>query len=230
MTTSSRSRVDDVERALRRAIIAADFAPGERLSADALSSKFNVSATPIREALARLAGEGLVTYYSQRGVRVSPISLVEMDELYEIRGLLEPLAIERSVARADDAARTEIARLYERMVDAGRGDIRALSAADYEAYEQAHVAFHQATLNECGSSWLIRLAGTLSSHSLRYRHASVQLRERHRVVADEHREILEACLTQDPERASRALLAHIENTRFAVHRLIEDPAQSLLDS
>lgn len=227
MAKKSSSHLEEIERVLRRAIITSDFKPGERLSAESLGVLYNVSPTPVREALARLAGEGLVTHQPQRGVRVAPISLVEMDELYEIRSLLEPLAVERSVSRSDEELRVQIRVNYDAMLLAARGDVSALTSKQYEVYEERHVAFHRATLSQCGSSWLVRLTSLLSDHSQRYRHASVQLRERHVIVAAEHAEILAACLAGDAGRAREAQFTHIENTRQAVHELSEPGLASL---
>lgn len=120
------SHADVVETALRRAIIAAEFEPGQRLSAEALAVRFNVSPTPVREALARLAGDNLVVAKPQRGVRVAELSLTAMEEIYEIRGLLEPLAIERSVQRFDDQARAHLVSRYEVMVEHAAGGIQNL--------------------------------------------------------------------------------------------------------
>lgn len=220
MRRRSTSHADTVESALRRAILASQFKPGERLAAESLAVLYGVSPTPVREAFARLAAQGLVTYQAQRGVRVAPFSLEEMEEIYEVRSLLEPLAIERSVGFADESARADVKQAYEQMLARGGQDVRALDAREYEAYEEAHAAFHAATLNHCGSSWLIRLSRLLNDHSLRYRQASIGLRERYEPIAAEHAKILDAFLAGAAARARLAHYEHLENTRRAVRDLV----------
>src|SRR5262245_39856535 len=109
------SRADWVADELRRAIMARDFEPGERLSATVLAEKYKVSPTPLREAFARLAGEGWVAYQPQRGVRVADVSVIEMLEIYELREILEPLAVRRSTSAGDDAWRERLQRSFEEM-------------------------------------------------------------------------------------------------------------------
>lgn len=221
---SSTPHADTVEKALRWAIVSAEFEPGQRLSAEALAERYQVSPTPVREALARLAGDSLVTYLPQRGVRVAPLTLREAEEIYEIRGLIEPLAIERSVQSMDEGARSELKTRYDLMLERARGDIRNLDAEAYGEYEEAHTSFHHATLSHCGSSWLLRLTTLLSYHSLRYRYASIQLRDRHEHIADEHAAILAACLAGDADGASSAHHRHLEETRLALGRLLSSDA------
>ncbi|WP_164861429.1 GntR family transcriptional regulator [Microbacterium sp. CPCC 204701] len=222
MTTkkTSASHADTVETALRHAIIAAEYEPGQRLSAEALAVRFQVSATPVREALARLAGDGLVTSQPQRGVRVASLSLSEMEEIYEVRSLIEPLAIERSVQHMDEDAKAEVVSRYERMIQRGDSRTRELDAGQYAAYEEAHLAFHHATLSRCGSSWLLRLSRLLSDHSLRYRYASTQSLQRYETITEEHAEILAGCLASDADRAREAQQTHLDNTRIALRQLL----------
>lgn len=217
-----------MEAALRQAIITAQFQPGQRLSAEALAETFDVSPTPVREALARLAGQNLVTSQPQRGVRVAEFSLVEMEEIYEVRSLIEPLAVERSVLHLDDDARLDLQARYEHMLEQAADGIRHLDGEQYTRYEDAHMAFHRATLSKCGSSWLLRLSSMLSDHSLRYRFASLWLRDRYESIADEHAEILDACLAGDSARASAAHFRHLDNTRAAVRAL--DSSSSDVDA
>lgn len=216
MTQSKSSHVDRVVGELRRAIIAHEFAPGDRLAAESLAGRFDVSPTPLREAFARLAGEGFVTYEAQRGVRVAPLSLTEMEEIYELRGMLEPVAIERSIAAADDGWVDELAQRYERMLALGGGNVMQLDAVDYDAYEDAHVAFHRSTLDRCGSAWMLRITDTLTDHSRRFRQISIPLRTRFGSIAAEHEEIFDACCALDGERAAVAHLRHMQNTRDAI--------------
>src|SRR5215204_3107149 len=94
------SRIEWVEEQLRRAILNGDLKPGERLLTAQLSERFSVSPTPLREALHRFAGEGLVEFVPQRGARVTALSLEDSAELTQLRLLLEPVAVADAIAHA----------------------------------------------------------------------------------------------------------------------------------
>ena len=210
------SLADRVTDELRRAILAHEFLPGDRLAAAALAERFAVSPTPLREAFARLAGEGWVTYQPQRGVRVAEVRVEEMLEIYELRSLLEPMALRRSVVAGDEEWRDEVTSAHRLMEEAADGPLADLDGAAYARYEELHVRFHRITLSRCGSAWLIRLTDLLGDQSRRFRRLSLPIRTRFGSVCDEHRAIADACAAADPDAAVSALGAHLENTRRAI--------------
>lgn len=215
---SRRPRVDEVTDRLRHAILSHRFQPGDRLRAESLAVEFAVSPTPLREAFARLAGEGLVTYHPQRGVRVAAISLAEMEEIYELRELLEPMAIRRSVVAGDDAWRSGLAAAFDAMQAIGGDHPEGLGLDAYIAYEEAHVAFHKQALSACDSGWLTRMCAVLTDHSRRFRQVSLPLRADNSSILAEHHEILEACLNGDADAAASAHTQHMARTRDALRR------------
>jgi GntR family transcriptional regulator, carbon starvation induced regulator len=216
--TDAGSLVDRVTDELRQAILAQEFKPGDRLGAMALAERFSVSATPLREAFARLAGEGWVSYLPQRGVRVAEISVEEMEEIYELRELLEPMALRRSVSAGDDSWRGQVAKAFEAMQEAGGDRLAELSGQAYTDYEEVHVQFHKTTLRRCGSAWLLRITDLLTDQSRRFRRLSLPIRTEFGDVMEEHRLIMRACVDGDPDAAAAAVLTHMENTRRAIRR------------
>ena len=94
------TRAEWVDSLLRRAIVNGELAPGQKLYAERLAEQWGVSPTPLRETFQRLAGEGLVVIEPQRGARVAPVDVRQAAEIYEIRLLLDPVAIEHSVRAA----------------------------------------------------------------------------------------------------------------------------------
>src|ERR1700712_3662242 len=97
------SLVEDVYEAIFAQLMALKIAPGSRITVDSLVKEFNVSQTPIREALGRLEGEGLVLKTHLVGYRAAPqITRRRFDELYELRFLLEPHSAARAAALMDD--------------------------------------------------------------------------------------------------------------------------------
>jgi GntR family carbon starvation induced transcriptional regulator len=217
------SLADRVTDELRRAILAHEFLPGDRLGAASLADRFDVSATPLREAFARLAGEGWVTYQPQRGVRVAEVRVEEMLEIYELRMLLEPLALRRSVLTGDDAWRDEVAEAHRAMEEASCIPAADMDGRAYAQYEELHVAFHQVTLSRCGSAWLIRITDLLTNQSRRFRRLSLPIRARYGSVPAEHRAIADACTQGDADAAVEAGITHMENTRKAILSWAGDP-------
>src|SRR5690242_7822585 len=105
------TKADDIALVIEEAIVAGELEPGTVLRQEQLSEQFNVSRTPIREALRRLAALGLVSFVPNRGVRVRTISREELHEAFMVRAELEALATEVAAARItfDDLAELEAA-------------------------------------------------------------------------------------------------------------------------
>jgi GntR family carbon starvation induced transcriptional regulator len=201
------TRADWVEHRLRRDLLFGKFMPGERLLAAELAKQYAVSATPLREALQRLAIDGLIDMTPQRGVRVAPLSLREVKEIYELRCLLEPLALSKSLARVDEEWRERVQSTYKRLnVVVNDEQHEAVDAED------ANRAFHQALLSCCESRWLLNIVSMLFDHCVRYRFLSFNPRGGREVLVEEHRAIYEACMREDKETAAQALEHHISNT------------------
>jgi|tagenome__1003787_1003787.scaffolds.fasta_scaffold20965361_2 GntR family transcriptional regulator, carbon starvation induced regulator len=210
------SMADRIADDLRNAILAHEFEPGDRLSAEALAGRLHVSPTPIREALARLAGEGWVVHVPQRGVRVADLNVQEMLEIYELRAVLEPIALRASVGRGDADWREEVRTRFTEMMQLDDGHLAELDGATYQEYEERHILFHKALLSQCGSRWLIRITDLLSEHSRRYRQLSIPIRGEFGSPTLEHQTIADACLAGDEDAAAAAVLAHMDNTRKAI--------------
>src|SRR5688500_1453856 len=144
LTDAPETRADWVDRRLKEAILRGDLAPGERLVAATLAERWNVSATPLREAIQRLAAEGLVETAPQRGARVAPVSVRDGEGIYELRLLLEPRALRESREYRDDSHRAEIGEAYAAYE-------RAVKAADLPGALDAHRDLHATLLNRCPS-------------------------------------------------------------------------------
>ena len=204
--------VDQVTDRLRSAIIESELVPGERLSAEVIAKRFAVSPTPVREAFARLAGEGFVVALPQRGVRVSEISAADVRALYEVRLLLEPVAIRQSVERSTQQWVDTVETAFANMMNAGSADLAILSPAEYALHEELHVAFHRVTMTLCDSVWLRRFTDTMLDNSRRVRQLSLAVRTDFDSIANEHRAIAEACVTGNGNRAAELHTHHLRRT------------------
>ena len=211
MSSPPPTRADWVDRKLREAILLGELRPGERLVVSALCERWSVSPTPLREALRRLAGEGLVELAPQRGARVAPVSVRDCTEVYQLRTILEPLALRLSLAHADPPFLAEVGAAHDRLAE-------SWVEPELEVAEAAHRHFHQLLLSRCGSSWMLRVIGTLTDHSLRYRLLSVVPRGGPAEVLHEHRQLHDACAAGDADRAADLLRHHLQVTLDAVLR------------
>jgi GntR family transcriptional regulator, carbon starvation induced regulator len=211
MVEAPLSRTEWAVGRLQEAILSGELAPGERVSSSELARRWSVSATPLREALQRLAAEGLVEYVSQRGARVSEVSLRDVREVYELRLMLEPMALERSLRRVDDGWRREVEKAYAALRDELEGGF-----GDLMAFEKVNRDFHGALLSRCDSGWLLRVVRMLSDHCVRYRALSRWTRGGAKEVLREHEEIHAACVAGEVERAGELLHEHLRRTRDAI--------------
>ena len=133
------SRIEWVEEQLRRAILNGDLKPGERLLTAQLSERFSVSPTPLREALHRFAGEGLVEFVPQRGARVTALSLEDSAELTQLRLLLEPVAVADAIGHSTKEWRTAVSAASSELLKrwaAAPHDARASGNAYRELYAE----------------------------------------------------------------------------------------------
>jgi len=200
---------------LREEILAGRLQPGTELAEVALSEQLGVSRGPIREAIGRLAAEGLVTVRPRRGAIVRSLSKDEFLELYQVREALEIMAVRLAVPRlgADDFAALQ--GLIDTMgKHAERGEITE--------FFEANVAFHAYLLEASGNRKLKELYGQLLGQMGRYRMRSLTLRGNlHRSVA-EHAAILRAAKRGNTERAAHLMSEHIRVPQQRLKALTDD--------
>jgi len=214
------TRADWADSRLRAAILSGELRPGERLVAAALAERLEVSATPLREAIQRLAAQGLVEITPQRGARVAAASPRDAEEIYELRTLLDPLAMRDSLAHSDRAHVAEIDAAYDRLVAANR--TRPRSPAELVQAVDRHGQFHAALLSRCRSRWLLRLTSLLADHSQRYAllaFAAPGEIGHHDVIA-EHGPIRDAAVAGRIDEAANLLESHLRSTLHGVRAVV----------
>lgn len=187
---------------LRDEILSNNLPPGTVLSEVPLAASLGVSRGPVREALGRLAAEGLVTVRPRRGAVVSHLSHEEFLQAYQVREALETLAIRLAVPNLtpEDLARIdELVARQDAAVEAGDvGDFFALNAD-----------FHQLFVDVSHNAPLRDMYRQLIGHMGRYQMRSLEVRGTIRRSIAEHRAIARACHAGDAERAERLLRNHI---------------------
>lgn len=206
---------------LRQEIIAGRFAAGSRLRVEHLRDEYELGATPLREALSRLAAERLVDAIGQRGFRVAPMSLAELADITETRVLLEGQALEQSIERGgiDWEARVVAAHHAVARLDAQNKTSAPPTPSEREA---RNTDFHDALVSACGSRWLLELRGIVYDQHRRYRYLAFEHYSGSRDLAKEHRGIFDAALKRDPARAKKLVAEHIRATATALRKALAE--------
>jgi DNA-binding GntR family transcriptional regulator len=188
---------------VRRAILRGDLAPGTRLTQSDIAGQLSLSTTPVREALRRLASENLVRIDAHRGAIVRGVDKDELREIYEIRLLLEPLAMRKATVRITDEELDRAERLWEQMND----------NSDPGDWAEANRAFHAVFADAASSTILIRILGTLRDSASNYvRWLSVADPGLPVRANQEHRRLLDACRSRDADKAARIEEEHLLST------------------
>ncbi|SEG86604.1 DNA-binding transcriptional regulator, GntR family [Thermomonospora echinospora] len=204
---------DTAYEAVRQMILSGEAAPGTRLGEAELAEMLGLSRTPVREALQRLGADGLVEVLPHRGARVVLWTAADLEEIFELRTLLEPYA----------AARAARIGLEEPVLIELRGLCAAMERAAAERelarLAQLNSRFHAALIDASGNQ---RLPAMLTS----VMHAPLILGTFHRYDAEtmarsmaHHREVVDAIAARDPEWAASVMRSHL---RAAAANLKED--------
>jgi DNA-binding GntR family transcriptional regulator len=221
------SKADLVHRRLRKEIQLGELAPGTPLSELSLVARTGASRTPVREALRRLAAEGLVDLVPRQGARVSRVSARSVRDLFEFRALLEPAAVRQATeaAAADPGLHREFAAMREafaRTLD--QPPSTALSRSFYELADRFDWAVVGATRNE----HLRRTIAELRPHTARLRNLSHLYPRRVEVSVGEHVAICDALLAGDGDGAATALAEHLARSLETIFRnLAYAPGESV---
>lgn len=197
---------------LRDDIVWGRLAPDEPLRSDELRRRYGLGVSPLREALSRLVVERLVIAQGQRGYRVAPVSPEEARDILAVRLLIEGEALARSLARGGVEWETAVMAAFHRLA---RMPLPVGPGADPRTWAEMHRGFHMALLSACGSPWLLNYAGNLYDQAERYRLIRVMRTPKAvlaRDIAAEHRELLDAALARDVDRALAALRQHYSRT------------------
>jgi len=210
-------------RHLKRDIVRGNYAPTEKLAMSHLKSRYGIGVGPLREALTRLIGEHLVTGISQRGYRVAPMSIAELDAIYDARAELEGLLIRLAIERGDDEwEATILARAHT------LGKIDKVQDGDemLERWDTRHQALHDAMVAGCDCVPLLQSRAALFDQAQRYRH--LWLRQTvfsEQALADkqrEHQTLLDTILSRDAAVASRLMREHLMTPVPIIRERLQD--------
>lgn len=206
----------DVLRRLREDIISCLLKPGEKLRFEVLRTLYGVSYSTLREALSRLASEGLVVAEGQRGFFVAPISKENLLDITDARVVLELECLERSLERGGADWEANIIAAFhklDRLEDSMGEELRTTPD-----WDRLHTEFHNALVAAAGSPTLSELRHTLFERARRYRRISALVRKEPRKKSNEHRAMMEAVIARNEDAARELMERHIREVAQNVLR------------
>jgi DNA-binding GntR family transcriptional regulator len=204
----SRTFAQAVQARLATDILNGSLAPGMRLRLQGLCDTYQVSMSPLREALAGLAGRGLVVQEGQRGFRVAPASADDLRDVTETRVRIETMALRLSIEHGTDAWEAGVLAAHHRLSRRPRSENLLVD----EAWEELHRNYHMSLIGACGLPRLVGFCTMLHDHFDRYRRLSVQQGGRHPTLKSSHVAIVEAALAKDIALADALLADHIRES------------------
>jgi len=215
----STSLTTQLTHSLRDELLDGTFRPGQQLRLNHLSQQFNVSLSPLREALSRLAAEGLVIAQDQRGYQVAPVSVRNHREITDLRTMLEPHALRISMQQGGEDWEVGVLAAHHRLQQVEK---RAASDAQALAeWEARHREFHMMLIGGGQMPVLAQFCEKLLAFSDRYRRIFLRERPLDRDIPDEHEAIVRATLGRDEAHACALLAQHIGRTAANIEILLE---------
>ena len=198
-----------VTERLRDMIVEGELGQGERIDERALCTRFEVSRTPLREALKVLASEGLVELLPNRGARVTEITATDVEALFELAAGLERMAAELAAERATDRELAELGRLQDTME-------RHHEARRRAEYFRANQRIHSSIIAFARNDLLGEMHAGLMTKIRRARYQANASQDRWDASVHEHRGVLGALEARDAADAGRRMREHVLNTGAAV--------------
>jgi DNA-binding GntR family transcriptional regulator len=199
-------------RLLRDKILAGDYPEGQQLRQDALAIEFGISRIPVREALRQLEAEGLVSFYPHRGAVVSSLSLQEIEELFDVRAVLEPDLLRRAMPNLTE----EVLERAGEVLDQAQAAFEQES--DVGVWGALNWRFHSTLYAPAERPQTMAIVEKLNRNIDRYLRIQLLLTHGTSQAMEDHRAILEACRRRDAREATRIVRNHI---REASQELIQ---------
>jgi DNA-binding GntR family transcriptional regulator len=212
---SARSRgglADEVCRKIADEIVLGNFSPSTRLDEVSLADRFNVSRTPVREALKQLSIMGLVEYRPNRGSVVAAMTPEQLDQMFEAIGEMEAACARHAALRMTETDRAQLLELHAH----GRA---AMQSGDINRYDAVNLELHTTIIQGCHNPVLIDMAMSLRHRISPFRRTQFRNVERMGESFEEHSVIVEAILSHDVITTYRAMRTHLLSARSATSRV-----------
>ncbi|MEW9921639.1 GntR family transcriptional regulator [Marimonas sp. MJW-29] len=199
-----------VER-VRPLIVESELVPGSKVPEKALCEQFNVSRTPMREALKVLAAEGLVRLEPNRGAWVTSVTVDEVNEVFPVLTVLEALSGELACAHITDGEIRAVRKLHDRMM-------KSYADRDLALYFKINQQIHHAILLAARNDTLTKSSEALSARMQRARYAANMSEDRWAEAVREHEQIIAHLEARDAKRLGTVLADHMRNKQASVLR------------
>ncbi len=206
---------------LRRDILDGTYPAGEQLRQDALAATFGVSRIPVREALFQLEAEGLVLIAPHKGAIVSAFSLEEIDDVFDLRVLLEPRLLASSAPLLTAVDFADISALDAEFA-------AAIAQQDVAQWGQLNARFHLALYRHAKQPRTLAVVAALLQTSDRFTRLQMMRDSALTRAQSEHRKLLRLCQQGQVAQAGAHLVAHIEKVRQDLHALLKRTAKAQL--
>jgi DNA-binding GntR family transcriptional regulator len=195
-------------RLIRQDIIAGTLVPGQKLRLEQLKEQYGLSVSTLREILSRLSSENLVVAEGQRGFEVSPASRQELEEIGDLRALLEGHAMALSFAAGDLDWEARIVAAHHKLATIERSLLsgEATRTVDWVRYDWE---FHQALVSACNSATLMAMLSSVFDRFLRYHLLAQSFRGA--PVVEDHRTLFELAMKRDIGGATAMLKHHVQS-------------------
>jgi len=205
------TQADQAYDALLAEILDGRLAPGAKITISEVAVRLGFSPGSVREALSRLAAEKWAVATAQKGYSVAPISIEELKDLTRTRIVIEQFCLRSAIAHGDVEWETSIVAAYHRLHRIP-AVVPEHPTRVNKVWSAAHMIFHAALTEGCDSPWMLTLRAMLYAQSERYRHLSVALAREDRNVDAEHKNILDACIAREADRACELIERHLTRT------------------
>jgi DNA-binding GntR family transcriptional regulator len=192
---------EELQHTLESQIVGGLLKPGARLDEAELCERFQMSRTPVREALKALAGIGLVDMRGQKGASVARLSVSTLIEMFQVMSQLEGLCARYAARRSTDEQRTQLARVHERLEQIADGD--------HSRFYDVNQEFHDALYDASNTSYLASQTRMLRKRLRVYRQYVTHHPGRMTATIVEHAGILQAIARRDAEAAFNAASSHV---------------------
>ncbi len=215
---ASTTATEAAVRKLKHDIMSGALAPDSQLKMRELKQRYGIGASPMREALAQLAAEGFVLQRAQKGFRVPPISLDELNDITQTRQIIEGEAIKLAIEHATPAWEEEIVASFhvlERAIV-----LTKAGEKDRDHFEERHHRFHRALISSCPLDSLRNFCDELYVRKTRYRRMLGGYGFTSKEVIAEHRLLMDAVLARNAGRAKEAIRQHIGITADVIAEVL----------
>lgn len=215
MDKKSHSNAQRAVQEMRALIFSGELAAGSDHLETELADRLGMSRTPVREAALLLESQGLLEMRPRKGVRILPVSVEDMREIYDVLTELESLAAER-------AAEAGYSTFELAPLETAIGDMdRAIAAEDLEAWAEADDRFHQELVRLGGNTRIATIVAMMSDQVRRAKASTLFIRPLPVQSNEDHRAVYQAILAGDPATARRIHRAHRQQAREILTTLLE---------